>query len=92
MFVLNVPLQARCSSVSVLEYDETYFGSVLSGRGGGTAVQADSRRVGPCFSVATLLMLAGLLLLSQMEISGFDPKAALWSSAAGGVGEHRLIV
>lgn len=48
--------------------------------------------MGPGFSVAALLPLANLLFLRQVEVSGFDPEAALWSGAAGGIGEHRLIV
>lgn len=70
----------------------TYFGPVLGRRGGDAAVQADGGRVGSRFPVAAVLTLAGLLLFDNIEVSAFDPEAAVRSGAAGGVGEHRLVV
>ena len=74
------------------ELGETHFGSVVGGGWGSAAVQADSRRVGSGVSVEGLLTLADLLLLGELEVSGFAPEAALRSGAARGVGEHWLIV
>lgn len=75
-----------------LEFGETYFTSVVSGGWGGTAVQTDSWRVGSGLPVAALLTLADLLLIRELKVSGFGPKATLRSSAARRVREHRLIV
>lgn len=48
--------------------------------------------MGPGVSVAALLPLAHLLLLGQVEVSGFAPEDALRSGAAGRIGEDRLVV
>lgn len=48
--------------------------------------------MGSRFSVAAELTLADLLLFCNIKVSAFDPKAALGGGAAGGLGEHRLVV